>query len=401
MDTFFWTYYNITRKGCVHMNSTRERYPEETKKMIVEIYQTGQKSKSELAREYGVSRTSINNWIKLYTEVETEEGETINYKELLAIKKENARLKQEAEILKKALAIFAKKIDDTTLDTFIDDNKEQYNVKLLCTVLGVSRSTYYDRKTRPKSKRAIENEYLEKQIMEIYLDSQKRYGAPKIHYKLKENNINISLKRVQRIMKKLDIRSIVHKKFKPCSSKSNDIIGENILNRDFSTNSPNQKWVSDITYVYTIKDGWCYLASIMDLHTRKIIGFSFDKSMTSNLIIRALENAYITSKPKGTVILHSDRGTQYTSNAYMKKASELGIVQSFSAKGNPYDNACIESFHSILKKEEVNHKSYRSFKEARLAIFEFIESWYNRNRIHGSINYMTPHQYEIQLQESA
>ena len=198
-------------------------------------------------------------------------------------------------------------------------------------------------------------------------------------------------------MKKLDIRSIVHKKFKHYSSKSEDICGENLLKRDFSTTFINQKWVSDITYIYTVEDGWCYLASIMDLHTRKIIGYAFDKSMTTDLTIKALENAYLNSKPNKPVILHSDRGTQYTSSAYKNKTKELNLVQSFSGKGNPYDNACIESFHSILKKEEVNYKLYKSFKEANLAIFEFIESWYNRTRIHGSIDYMTPNEYEKQL----
>jgi len=169
------------------------------------------------------------------------------------------------------------------------------------------------------------------------------------------------------------------------------------LKRDFSTTFINQKWVSDITYIYTVEDGWCYLASIMDLHTRKIIGYAFDKSMTTDLTIKALENAYLSSKPNKEVILHSDRGTQYTSKTYKNKVTELNLLQSFSGKGNPYDNACIESFHSILKKEEVHHKLYKSFKEANLAIFEFIESWYNRTRIHGSIDYMTPNEYEKQL----
>ncbi|WP_374956481.1 IS3 family transposase [Orenia metallireducens] len=372
-------------------------YTEDFKQTIVELYQSDNKSKSELAREYGVSRTSINNWIELYAEIDVDENNTITYKEFLAIKKENQRLKQEAEILKKGFNHIREKIDDKQLDTFIDDNKDNYGVKSLCTVLGVARSTYYDRKARPKSNRELENERLEKDIMGIYLNSKKRYGAIKIHKKLSKTGWNVSIKRVQRLMKKLDIRSIVHKKFKHYSSKSEDICGENLLKRDFSTTSINQKWVSDITYIYTVKDSWCYLASIMDLHTRKIIGYAFDKSMTTDLTIKALEKAYSNSKPDKVVILHSDRGTQYTSNTYRNKVKELDLVQSFSGKGNPYDNACIESFHSILKKEEVNHKLYKSFKEANLAIFEFIEAWYNRSRIHGSIDYMTPNEYEKQL----
>lgn len=237
--------------------------------------------------------------------------------------------------------------------------------------------------------------------MRIYLASKKRYGAPKIHKKLKEAGWNISIKRVQRLMRKLKIRSIVHKKFKPCSSKNKDVEGENLLKRDFSTTDTNQKWVSDITYIHTVQNGWCYLASIMDLHTRKIIGYAFDKSMTSDLTIKALENAYFNANPKDNVILHSDRGSQYTSAEYTKKVNEFNLLQSFSGKGNPYDNACIESFHAILKKEEVNHKRYRDFTEAKFAIFKFIESWYNKQRIHSSIDYMTPVEYENQLRLTA
>ncbi|MBS4535680.1 IS3 family transposase [Clostridium sp. D2Q-14] len=206
------------------------------------------------------------------------------------------------------------KIDIQALTSFIEDNKKNHDIKLLCETLQISRSTYYDRRSRKKSNRALENEKFLKKIMSIYLDNKKRYGAPKIRQILKSSGWLVSLKRVQRLMKKLGIRSIVHKKFKHHSSKCNDKIGENIINRDFSTTSINEKWVTDITYIYTIKDGWCYLASIMDLYTRKIIGYSFSKSMTTKLTIKALEkaleNTYFNQRPNGQVIIHSDRGSQ-------------------------------------------------------------------------------------------
>lgn len=188
----------------------------------------------------------------------------------------------------------------------------------------------------------------------------------------------------------MDIRSIVVKKFRYHSEKVTSEDKENILNRDFKTTSINQKWCTDITYIYTIKDGWTYLASVMDFHSKKIIGYAYGTSMTAELAVKAVKNACTNVRDTKGIILHSDLGTQYTSRLFEDYLSSKEIIHSFSRKGNPYDNACIESFHSILKKEEVNHHRYFDFSVARKAIFEYIESWYNRKRIHGSINYMTP-----------
>lgn len=271
----------------------------------------------------------------------------------------------------------------------------------MCKVLKVSRSSYYKYLTKSPSCRAIENKAFEDSILTIYTDSKKRYGAPKIHRVLINNGNKISLKRVQRLMRKLSIRSIVVKKFRPHSSKSKVEDKENILNRDFSTTTINEKWVTDITYVYTIRNGWCYLASVMDLCTKKIIGYSFSKTMDTDMALKALDNALKGQKPTKPVILHSDLGSQYTSTKFKEYIESNGIKHSFSRKGNPYDNACIESFHASLKKEEVNLVTYYDYDVARLAIFEYIEAWYNRKRIHSSIGYLTPQQYEDKLNKSA
>lgn len=272
----------------------------------------------------------------------------------------------------------------------------------MCEVLKVSRSSFYKYLNKTESKRSVENKMYEEEILKIYKDSKGRYGAPKIHKMLREERGHaISLKRVQRIMKKLNIKSIIIKKFRPHSSKSKIEAKENVLKRDFSTTTINEKWVTDITYIYTLKDGWCYLASVLDLHTKKIIGYAFSKTMDTELAIKAVENAYITQKPKNTVILHSDLGSQYTSSKFDDYFNEHNIVHSFSGKGCPYDNACIESFHATLKKEEVNLATYYDFDAARLAIFEYIESWYNRKRLHSSIGYITPQQLEDALRKTA
>ena len=255
-------------------------------------------------------------------------------------------------------------------------------------------------------KRELENQELKKQIKLIYLDSKQRYGSPKITRVLnKKRNIKgekrVSQKRVQRLMNQLGIKSITVKKFNPQGKNSGYTEGENILEQDFTTSTINEKWVADITYIYTVVHGWCYLASVEDLHTRKIVGAAFGKKMETSLVLKALERAYQNQKPGPGLILHSDRGTQYTSKDFRDKLKEYGMIQSLSNKGNPYDNACIESFHSVLKKEFVNHEKFQTYEEARIKIFDYIEGWYNRNRIHGSINYLTPHELELKIRNLA
>lgn len=264
----------------------------------------------------------------------------------------------------------------------------------MCDVLKVSRSTYYQSFHKVKSSYAKENEAVLARIKTIHAESKGRYGAPKIHYLLTQEKVDFSLNRVQRIMKKAGIRSTIVKKYRPTSSTAQVVERENLLEQNFETTSINEKWVADITYINTLRDGWCYLASVLDLHTKKIVGYSFSKSMTTELVLQALANAIDVQQPEEGLILHTDLGSQYTSEDFEKAVKEAKIKQSFSRKGCPYDNACIESFHAILKKEEVYQSSYINFETARLTLFHYIESWYNRKRIHGAINYLTPQQLE-------
>ena len=240
----------------------------------------------------------------------------------------------------------------------------------------------------------MENEAVLARIQTIHAESKGRYGAPKIHYLLTQEKVDFSLNRVQRIMKKAGIRSTIVKKYRPTSSTGQVVERENLLEQNFETTTINEKWVADITYIHTLRDGWCYLASVLDLHTKKIVGYSFSKSMTTELVLQALANAIDVQQPEEGLILHTDLGSQYTSEDFEKAVKEAKFKQSFSRKGCPYDNACIESFHAILKKEEVYQSSYINFETARLTLFHYNESWYNRKRIHGAINYLTPQQLE-------
>lgn len=203
-----------------------------------------------------------------------------------------------------------------------------------------------------KSSCAIENEAILARLKIIHEESKGRYGAPKIHHILTQEGFTASLNRVQRIMKEAGIRSTIVKKYRPTSSSAQVEERENLLEQDFETTTINEKWVADITYIHTLRDGWCYLASVLDLHTKKIVGYSFSKSMTTPLVLGALANAIDVQQPDEGLILHTDLGSQYTSEDFEVALKEAKIQQSFSRKGCPYDNACVESFHATLKKKK-------------------------------------------------
>ena len=271
---------------------------------------------------------------------------------------------------------------------------DQYDIRTICKVIDLHHSVYYYHINNPVNRYEKANEELDEKILEVYNESKKRYGAPKIKYALENQGIKVSVKRVQRRMRELGIRSIVVKKYKPAHSdkQKEEKVYHNLLKQDFKADRPGIKLAGDITYIYTKEEGWTYLAVVIDLYDLKVIGYAYGLTMDDSLTIRALEMAVNNRHIEPGCIFHSDRGSQYTSNEFEAALIKYGMVHSYSKKGYPYDNACVESFNATLKKEEVNLKSYMDYDEARLAIFEFIESWYNRRRIHSSLGYITPEQ---------
>lgn len=283
----------------------------------------------------------------------------------------------------------------------MDQLRDKFSVKSIVTTLNINRSTYYSKNSREPNRWTLENDKLIDSIRNIWLDSKKIYGAPKIHHLLLKQGINVSLKRVQRLMKKPNIQSIVVKKWKATPYSDKVLERENLLQQDFSTTATNQKWTTDITYIHTIRDDWTYLSSIQDLHTRKIIAWDLGQRMTEDLVINTLNKAIAsTNGDLSQLVLQSDLGTQYTSNNYERVLQKNHIRHSYSRKGTPYDNACIEAFHAVLKKEEVYQTTYHTYQEANRALFHYIEGFYNTNRIHSSIHYLTPLEAE-NLAESA
>ena len=277
---------------------------------------------------------------------------------------------------------------------FIECNKNNFDISIICPLLGVKRSSYYAWKKRPESLRKKENMDLIKKIEIIHKKNNEIYGSPRIHSELKDQGIKCGKNRIAKLMKENGIFSKIKKKFRHKSKQSNDLNAcENIVNREFNISMPNKVWVSDITYIPT-KEGWLYLCIILDLYSRKIVGWSMSKNMKKELVLKALQMALINRKPTDSLIFHSDRGVQYTCGLFKEALNKNQINQSMSRKGNCWDNACAETFFHTLKTELVKHKNYSSRNDAELSIFEYIEIFYNRNRKHSYLGYKSPVKFE-------
>jgi putative transposase len=277
---------------------------------------------------------------------------------------------------------------------------EQQDVNQCCRILKVSRSGYYAWLKRPLSERANENIQLAAQIKKHWEDSRKTYGLPRLHEKLKSEGINIGKSRVSKIMKNNNIQGAGKKKFKIMTTDSNHElpIAARIFqteNHDKQVSRPNQYWGGDITYIPT-GEGFLYVSVFLDLFSRKIVGHSMADTMLSELVVNALDMGLKRQRLNQftELVTHSDRGSQYAAEAFRSKLKLHGITASMSRKGNCYDNAFVESFFRTLKVELVYERQFRTRAEAKSAIFEFIEVWYNRQRMHSSLDYMTPEEYE-------
>lgn len=265
----------------------------------------------------------------------------------------------------------------------------------MCNVLHVSRSGYYKWVKREPSSREIKRKWLKKRIRHHFYRLKQRPGSPVITAILRdEDDCAVSSKTVSRLMKEMGLKSITVRKYKATTNSKHSMpVHDNILNRQFKVLAPNTVWVTDITYIAT-SEGWLYLASVMDLYSRKIVGWATGPRMTRELVIDALERAYERQKPEPGLIHHSDRGSQYACSDYQERLITYKMIGSMSRKGNCYDNACIESFHSTLKKELVYQTKFRTRKQAVNEIYKYIEFYYNRGRRHSTLEYKTPHRFE-------
>jgi putative transposase len=278
---------------------------------------------------------------------------------------------------------------------FIESHRSEFSVMKMCIVLNVSKSGYYKWRNHEPSQQELLRTKIKDRIVFHFYDSDKVYGSPKITIKLhKEGYATITERTVSKYMQELGLRSCVSKKFKVVTTNSNHDypIAPNKLNQNFTTSAPNKVWVADITYI-PCREGRLYLASILDLYTREIVGWRLYGHMETQLVMDALNDAFKAKKPAEGLLHHSDRGTQYASKDYQGKLKEYSMEASMSRTGNCYDNACAESFFSLLKKELIQGRRFQTKKQAYTEIYRYIEFFYNRKRIHGSIGYLSPVEY--------
>ena len=283
---------------------------------------------------------------------------------------------------------------------FIRDHSDEFPVIKMCQALEVSRSGYYGWLNRKPSQRQLENEKLKLKIAEIYWQHKGRYGSPRIYRQLKKEGYNYNIKRIERLMNVMELKAIQKRKFKKTTDSNHNLpLKKNLLNRNFNVTQPNKVWVSDITYIST-NEGWLYLAVIIDLYSRKVVGWSINKRMTKQLVIDALNMGIKNRKPDKGLIFHSDRGTQYASHDFQKELWKNTMRSSMSRKGDCWDNAVAESFFSTLKTELIYHNKYKNRKQARQDIFQYIAVYYNRIRMHSTLNYKSPENYEKERKQS-
>jgi transposase InsO family protein len=287
---------------------------------------------------------------------------------------------------------------------WIHRQREHFEVSIMCQVLQVSRSGYYAWATRPPSAAEQRRAELIEKIRQAHQESGGTYGSPRTHADLVEQKIDVCVNTVAKLMKRAGIRSIVHRrrKFVPTTTTTTDSnhdlpVAPNRLERNFAATLPDQKWACDITYVPT-REGFLYLAAVMDLCSRRIVGWSMAEHLRTELCADALEMALRSRRPPGDGLLHhSDRGVQYASDDYQRRLRAHGITVSMSRVGDCYDNAMMESFWGTLKTELVHHMDYATREQARSSIFRYIECWYNRRRRHSAIGYKSPEQFEASL----
>lgn len=279
----------------------------------------------------------------------------------------------------------------------IKKHRKDFSVRAMCRMLSLSPSGYYDWQDRPPSLRAQENTELAHKIKDIFDEEKSRAGAKRIAKRLKGEGTPVGRHRVARIMRLKGWRAKAARKFKATTNSNHNLpVAPNLLQQNFSARRPNEKYVSDITYVWT-EEGWLYLAVVMDLYSRMIVGWAMSERMTSKRVIDALQMALWRRKMPRGVIVHSDRGSQYCSYDYQRLLAHHGLICSMSKRGDCYDNAAMESWNHSLKVEAIHGEKFLTRADAKNQVFDYIDVYYNRKRLHSKLGYLSPEYFEAQM----
>ena len=376
----------------------RTAYPPEFRRQMVDLVRSG-RTPEELAREFEPTAQSISTWVK---QAERDAGKRVDgptsaeREELGRLRRENHRLRQERDILAKAAAWFAResKASPNGFTGSRAPTRPSTPIRTMARVLRVSASGYYAWRSRPASARATADADLTRHIRTIHAGSHGTYGAPRVHAELKADGLSVGRKRIARLMRAAGIAGVSRRRSAPMTTRqaTDHHPASDLVRRNFVAERPNELWVADITFLPTLV-GFLYLAVVLDAWSRRIVGWAFSADLKTRVVLDALDMALVARKPDN-VVHHSDRGSQYTSVAFGARCKEAGVRPSTGSVGDAYDNAMCESFFATLECELIDRRRFRSHSEARIAVFQFIEGFYNPSRRHSALGYLSPIEYE-------
>ncbi|WZX23409.1 IS3 family transposase [Myxococcus stipitatus] len=374
----------------------RRKYTPEFKARAVKMVLEEGKSRAQVAKDMDLTRSALEAWMR---QSRTDAGQgpsgaltTGEKEELAQLRREVRQLRMEREILKNAAGLLRQ--GEHVRFTAIQEEKANYPVAMLCRVLEVSRAGYYAWEGREASARQKANAALVERIQQVHQDSRRTYGSPRVQAELKAQGLPVGRHRVARLMREAGLRARRRRRFVHTTDSKHGLpVAPNVLARAFNPPGPDQTWATDITYVPT-REGWLYLAVVLDLFSRRVIGWAMDRCIDRHLVLSALDMALKGRCPPAGLLHHSDRGSQYASEDYQRALAARGIRCSMSRKGNCWDNAVVESFFSTLKTELVHDADFSTREAAKGGLFEFIEVFYNRKRRHSSLGYVSPAEFE-------
>ncbi|MEC3950212.1 IS3 family transposase [Sphingobium sp. HWE2-09] len=372
------------------------KHSEEFKQEAVRIALTSGLPRDRVASDLGIGKSTLGKWVSQYRPSDLVSAPQVDLaRENERLRLENRVLREEREIPKKGHAVLRE--PKAVKFAFVHSWRHRWSVELLCRVMLVSERGYRSWRSRPVSRRERTDMKVLAHIREQYSLSLGSYGRPRMTMELKEVGLDVGERRVGRLMKINGIKPVRTRKHKVTTDSEHRLgVAANWLDGDFAADAPNRKWAGDITYIWT-SEGWLYLAVILDLHSRRVVGWAVSDRMKKDLAIRALDMAVRLRQPPEGCLFHSDRGSQYCSYDYQKKLQAYGLQPSMSGKGNCYDNASVETFFKSLKAELIWRQNWQTRRQAEAAIFQYINGFYNTRRRHSYLGGVSPLAFEAKV----